>query len=59
MTTVRRAIVGALVVLAAVLLGATGAWLSVDDATLVPLLVKRLETASDARIRCRFKALDK
>ena len=50
MTTVKRAIVGALVVLAAVLLGATGAWLSVDDATLVPLLVKRLETASDTRI---------
>ncbi|MEN8763409.1 MAG: hypothetical protein ABF290_13335, partial [Thiogranum sp.] len=50
MTTVKRIFVGALLTLAAVLLGATGAWLLVDDATLVPLLVKRLESASDTRI---------
>ncbi|MEA3243859.1 MAG: AsmA-like C-terminal region-containing protein [Pseudomonadota bacterium] len=50
MTTVKRIFVAALVTLAAVLLGATGAWLLVDDATLVSLLVKRLESASDTRI---------
>ena len=50
MTTVKRIFVAALVTLGAVLLGATGAWLLVDDATLVSLLVKRLESASDTRI---------
>jgi hypothetical protein len=50
MTTVKRIFVTVLVTLGAVLLGATGAWLLVDDATLVSLLVKRLESASDTHI---------
>jgi len=50
MTTIKRILLGSLLVLGALMLGATGAWLLVDDATLVPLLVKRLETASDTRI---------
>ncbi len=50
MATIRRIFAGALLVLGMVVLGATTAWLLVEDATLVSLLVKRLETASDTRI---------
>ena len=50
MTTVKRILFALLITLAAVLLGATGGWLLIGDSTLVPLLVKRLETASDTRI---------
>jgi len=50
MTAVKRIFVAALAILGAGLLGVTGAWLFVDNATLVPLLVKRIESASDTRI---------
>ena len=50
MTTVKRILIALLITLAAVLLGVTGGWLLIEDSTLVPLLVKRLETASDTRI---------
>ena len=50
MTAVKRIFVAALVTLGAGLLGVTVAWLFVDDATLVSLLVKRIESASDTRI---------
>jgi len=50
MTAIKHIFFASLVTLGAGLLSVTGAWLFVDDATLVPLLVKRIESASDTRI---------
>ena len=56
MTTTRRFLAALLAVLAVVLLTAGGAWLLVDDATLVAWLVKRVESASETRISYRDDA---
>ena len=56
MTIIKRIFVGTLLAFGAVLLGAVGAWLFVEDATLVSLLVKRLETATDTHISHRDDA---
>ena len=53
MTTIKRVFLAVLLILGAVSLGTAGAWLLVDDETLLSLLVKRLETASDTRISYR------
>jgi hypothetical protein len=50
MTVVKRSIVAALAVFSLVLVVAAGTFLVVDDATLVALLMKRLEAVSQTRI---------
>ena len=56
MKTVGRVIVTTFIALCAVVLAAFGAYLFVDDATLVSLVVQRLETASNTRISYRHDA---
>ena len=53
MTVVKRIFFGILAILGTMLLGATAAWLFVDDATLVSLLVKRLEAVSATNVDYR------
>ncbi len=50
MKTLRRSLAYALLAVGLIILGAIGAWVLVDDATLVSLLVKRVESLSDTRI---------
>ncbi len=50
MTTLRRTLAYALLAISLIILGVIGAWVLVDDATLVSLLVKRVESLSDTRI---------
>ena len=48
--TIKRAFAAGLLVVGLVLLGAAGAWLLVEDATLVSLLARRVESLSGTRI---------
>jgi hypothetical protein len=50
MTMAKRTLVAVLAVICAALVIAAGAFLVVDDATLISLLVKRLESVSESRI---------
>jgi hypothetical protein len=56
MMTTRRVFAALFAALTTVILAAGGAWLVVDDATLVTWLVKRVESASDTRISYREDA---
>ncbi len=50
MMALKRAFAAALLIFGLALLGAAGAWLFVEDSTLVSLLARRVESLSDTRI---------